>query len=64
MYAGKSIGQGRERVRSALLESQELRAGLLEETLAFICSGAPLPPPARSTSPDEVESSEGASVAA
>jgi recombination protein RecA len=64
MYAGKSIGQGRERVRSALLDSQELRAALLEETLALICSGAPLPPSARSTHDDDVEPGDEASVAA
>jgi recombination protein RecA len=64
MHAGKSIGQGRERVRSALLDSQELRAALLEETLALVCSGAPLPPSARSTDGDEVEPGDEASVAA
>jgi hypothetical protein len=41
-YQGKSIGQGRERARVALLESAELRGGLLEETLALLWSGAPL----------------------
>src|SRR5690606_7996214 len=35
VHAGKSIGQGRERVRSVVLESAELRAALLEETLAL-----------------------------
>jgi recombination protein RecA len=64
LHRGKSIGQGRERVRSALLESQELRAALLEETLALVCSGAPLPASARSPSPDDVEASDEASVAA
>jgi recombination protein RecA len=43
VHAGKSVGQGRERVRALLLESPELRAALLEETLALIWSGAPLP---------------------
>jgi recombination protein RecA len=43
MHAGKSIGQGRERVRTALLESPELRAALLEETIELVWSGAPLP---------------------
>jgi recombination protein RecA len=42
-YGGKSIGQGRERVRAAVLESPELRAALLEETLELVWSGAPLP---------------------
>jgi recombination protein RecA len=64
MHAGKSIGQGRERVRSALLESKELRGALLEETLALVCSGAPLPPSARSLDADDVDPSEEASVAA
>jgi recombination protein RecA len=64
MHAGKSIGQGRERVRAALLESKELRAALLEETLALVCSGAPLPPSARSADADDVDPSEEASVAA
>jgi recombination protein RecA len=64
MHAGKSIGQGRERVRSALLESHELRAALLEDTLALVCSGAPLPPPARSPGPDDVERGDEASAAA
>jgi recombination protein RecA len=43
VYAGKSIGQGRERTRAALLESPELRARLLEETLELVWSGAPVP---------------------
>jgi recombination protein RecA len=64
VHAGKSIGQGRERVRAALLESHELRAALLEETLALVCSGAPLPPSARSTGSDDVELGEEASAAA
>jgi recombination protein RecA len=64
MHAGKSIGQGRERVRSAVLDSQELRAALLEETLALICSGVPLPPSARATDSDDGEPSDEASVAA
>jgi recombination protein RecA len=42
-HRGKSIGQGRERVRAAVLESPELRAALLEETLELVWSGAPLP---------------------
>jgi recombination protein RecA len=42
-HGGKSIGQGRERVRAAVLESPELRAALLEETLELVWSGAPLP---------------------
>jgi recombination protein RecA len=40
-YQGKSIGQGRERARAALLENAELRGNLLEETLASLWSGAP-----------------------
>jgi recombination protein RecA len=64
MHAGKSIGQGRERVRSALLDSQELRAALLEETLALICSGVPLPPAAHATDSDDGEVGDEASVAA
>lgn len=40
-YQGKSIGQGRERARAALLESAELRGNLLEETLAQLWSAAP-----------------------
>jgi len=64
VYAGKSIGQGRERVRAALLESAELRAGLLEETLALVCSGAPLAPSARRADADDAETNEEASVAA
>jgi recombination protein RecA len=43
VHAGRGIGQGRERVRAVLLESPELRATVLEETLALIWSGAPLP---------------------
>jgi len=43
VYRGKSIGQGRERARAALLENAELRAALLEETLELIWSGAALP---------------------
>ncbi len=42
-FGGKSLGQGRERVRASILENAELRAGLLEETLELIWSGAPLP---------------------
>jgi recombination protein RecA len=41
-YRGKSIGQGREKARASLLESVELRAAVLEETLALVWSGAPL----------------------
>jgi recombination protein RecA len=42
LYQNKAIGQGRERARATLLESAELRAALLEETLALMWSGAPL----------------------
>lgn len=41
VHQGKTIGQGRERARAALLEAGELRRALLEETLALIWSGAP-----------------------
>jgi hypothetical protein len=41
-YQGKSIGNGRERARAALLETASLRGALLEETLALMWSGAPL----------------------
>ena len=64
MHAGKSIGQGRERVRAAVLESAELRAALLEETLALICSGAPMPLARPSAAEEEVEPRDEASVAA
>jgi recombination protein RecA len=64
-HGGKSLGQGRERVRAALLESPELRATLLEETLELIWSGAPLAvPPPRSPEADATELAEDASVAA
>ncbi len=49
LYRGKSIGQGRERARATLLETAELRAALLEETLALAWSGPPLP---RAPKPD------------
>jgi recombination protein RecA len=57
VHAGKSVGQGRERVRTLLVESPELRATLLEETLALIWSGAPLTPLAR-PSAGEADSSD------
>jgi recombination protein RecA len=41
VHQGKSFGQGRERARAALLETAELRAALLEETLGLMWSGAP-----------------------
>ena len=63
MHAGKSIGQGRERARAALLESSELRAKLLEETLHLVWTSAPLRPGPRT--PDAAaEAGEGASAAA
>ena len=42
VYQGKAIGQGRERARATLLENNELRKALLEETMAKLWSGAPL----------------------
>jgi recombination protein RecA len=64
MHAGKSIGQGRERARSAMLESSELRAALLEQTLELIWSGAPLPPVGARGEPDAADGTEEASAAA
>ena len=53
VYRGKSVGQGRERARAALLESAELRGAVLEETLGLVWSGATLAacPP----SPDDTD---------
>jgi recombination protein RecA len=59
VYQGKSIGHGRDRTRAALLENAELRAAVLEETLALLWSGAPLAKsPARSL-PDAEEELSG-----
>jgi recombination protein RecA len=67
-HAGKSIGQGRERARSALLESTELRSAVLEETVHLLWSGAALAacPPPRSDTDDSLDEAlaEEASVAA
>jgi recombination protein RecA len=65
-HRGKSIGQGRERVRTAVLESPELRAALLEETLELVWSGAPLPAlaPTRSEGGGEDDAPEATSAAA
>ena len=62
-FAGKSIGQGREKARAARLDSAELRAALLEETLELVWSGAPLGNAALAE-PDEPALAEGASAAA
>ncbi|HWO15070.1 MAG TPA: recombinase RecA [Polyangiaceae bacterium] len=69
VYRGKSIGQGRERARSALLDNTELRAAVLEETLALIWSGAALPacPPTRDDTelePAALDRADAASAAA
>lgn len=61
LYQSKGIGQGRERARATLLESAELRAALLEETMSFLWSGAPLtglrPAPLAEDLPSEGEKS-------
>jgi recombination protein RecA len=68
VHGSKSIGQGRERARTALIESAELRAAVLEETLPLLWSGAALgvcPPPRSDTGEDLDEVlDEAASVAA
>jgi recombination protein RecA len=56
VHQGKGIGQGRERARAVLLENQELRAALLEETLGLLWSGAPLAAPPSRTLADGDES--------
>jgi recombination protein RecA len=63
-FGGKSIGQGRERARAALLESAELRGSLLEETLELVWSGAPLRVVTPVAEPDEPPLPEDASAAA
>ena len=68
VFGGKSIGQGRERARAALLESTELRAAVLEETVQLIWSGVALGanPPPRDDTDEGLEAAllEEASVAA
>jgi recombination protein RecA len=67
-FRGKSIGQGRERARAALLETPELRGALLEETLALLWSGAalslPLAGPAAADGEEATLEEEKASAAA
>jgi len=64
-FGGKSIGQGREKARAAVLDSAELRAALLEETLELVWSGAPLAAvPSAAADPEAPELAEGASAAA
>ena len=64
VHAGKNIGQGRERARAAVLESAELRAALLEETLELVWSGAPVSPPPLPPVPEEDGADAAAEIAA
>jgi recombination protein RecA len=64
VHQGKSIGQGRERARAALLETAELRSALLEQTLGLVWSGAPLAARPRGADDDAGPDDAGAERAA